>query len=557
MQLNQYELLKRGIYVENMTSISKIKDLTKMLSPIKTKYELIRIGGENDGGYLLPNDLIGIDACFSPGVADNASFEHDLFLKTGILSHLADYSVNGPPNNLKCKSFTKKYLGCINDDTTITLDSWVNLMEDVHLNTDFIMQMDIEGAEYPTLLDTSVDVLLKFRIITIEFHQTYAWGQLNFFNIAKSLFDKLLCFYYVVHNHPNNNDGSVDLGGLNIPRTFELTLLRKDRSYMGGFCHQFPHPLDRENVLHCANLILPNDWFTHNEEVVGDIRGVLCRPRCGLNDLLCSIERCWSYAVGTNRKLYVDSSYSGLRDNFWIYFLPVENSESIEFNLNYPLFDLVETFPKSIQGRVSTYTADYSLTKGGFTDNATDEIVSFDINTDFNTPLLVHEQGWIGGYLTSSNLLTKLRLTERVKLDIKKRLKLLPEKYFGIHIRHTDYLTDYVPFLEQLKLELEGENILICSDNFQVINYVKSEFLKSHVTRLSTFGENGMVRLHEHHSGTHQYTKNIEALTDLFALALARNIYFTNVNQTNRPSGFSLLAMSLNQNKHIVTKLLS
>ena len=37
--------------------IDQIKELIKALRPVKTKFDLIRIGGNNDGGYLIPNDL--------------------------------------------------------------------------------------------------------------------------------------------------------------------------------------------------------------------------------------------------------------------------------------------------------------------------------------------------------------------------------------------------------------------------------------------------------------------------------------------------------------------
>ena len=42
---------------------------------------LIRVGSKNDGGYLVPDDLKNINACFSPGVDLNVSFETDLALK--------------------------------------------------------------------------------------------------------------------------------------------------------------------------------------------------------------------------------------------------------------------------------------------------------------------------------------------------------------------------------------------------------------------------------------------------------------------------------------------
>ena len=53
----------------------------KILSLMKEKYistELIRVGGEGDGGYLVPNILKNISYCYSPGVSFTASFEKEL-----------------------------------------------------------------------------------------------------------------------------------------------------------------------------------------------------------------------------------------------------------------------------------------------------------------------------------------------------------------------------------------------------------------------------------------------------------------------------------------------
>ena len=50
---------------------------------------LVRIGGEGDGGYLLPDDLKGIRKCFSPGVSTTAEFEKHVARTYGIKSFLA------------------------------------------------------------------------------------------------------------------------------------------------------------------------------------------------------------------------------------------------------------------------------------------------------------------------------------------------------------------------------------------------------------------------------------------------------------------------------------
>jgi hypothetical protein len=64
-----------GISVSRCVDVQLVRCLIKRLHPVTTDKKLVRIGGEGDGGYLVPDDLDGVMACFSPGVGATASFE--------------------------------------------------------------------------------------------------------------------------------------------------------------------------------------------------------------------------------------------------------------------------------------------------------------------------------------------------------------------------------------------------------------------------------------------------------------------------------------------------
>lgn len=64
----------------------------ELLIPQSNPFKLIRIGGNRDGGYLIPDDLEGIDACFSPGVSNYKFFEDQMANEYGIKSHMCDFS---------------------------------------------------------------------------------------------------------------------------------------------------------------------------------------------------------------------------------------------------------------------------------------------------------------------------------------------------------------------------------------------------------------------------------------------------------------------------------
>jgi hypothetical protein len=148
--------------------MNPLNDLLVSLYPVKTNFELVRIGGNNDGGYLIPNDLEGITTCFSPGVDVTASFEKDL-LGRGIKSHLADASVNAPPDGLEVASFEKMFLGGVADKDHITLEQWTR--RSGGYVGDWILQMDIEGSEYD-LLDYifSNNFQVNIRYLIVQFH---------------------------------------------------------------------------------------------------------------------------------------------------------------------------------------------------------------------------------------------------------------------------------------------------------------------------------------------------------------------------------------------------
>jgi len=76
--VNRYDLMRSGVLVESCTKQDDLKNLINRIRPIKTGIDLLRVGGTADGGYLLPDDLAGISACFSPGVSDVAHFETEL-----------------------------------------------------------------------------------------------------------------------------------------------------------------------------------------------------------------------------------------------------------------------------------------------------------------------------------------------------------------------------------------------------------------------------------------------------------------------------------------------
>ena len=251
-------LLQRGRRIVPTTDPEALRKFFRMLQPVDGGKALIRLGATGDGGYLLPDDLDGIGHCFSPGVSTVADFELDLAGR-GIRSFLIDYSVESAPVSHPLIQFERKFLGLTNDDVYVRLDDWTKAMAPD--GSDFLLQMDIEGAEYDVLFDVSEETLQKFRILIIEFHHLDKLMLAGDFKLYDLVFRKLAKFFDVVHNHPNNCALPHRYGSFEIPPIMELTFLRKDRSVKRTPVRKFPHPLDHKNIEELDDFALPKCWY--------------------------------------------------------------------------------------------------------------------------------------------------------------------------------------------------------------------------------------------------------------------------------------------------------
>lgn len=259
--LNIEGLLSRGLMVEPVVPAADLVKLVRRFSPKRTEHSLVRVGSAFDGGYLIPDDLDGVVACFSPGVFNCADFEIDLLGRYGINSYQADYSVDGPPDGYIPLSFVKKFIGAYDDDMFMTMSRWMKGVWEYDLGADFILQMDIEGAEYESLLATPDELLKRFRTIVVEIHNLDKWGLPQFYSISNALIGKLLQHFVVVHVHPNNYGGMVVVNGVELPRTIEVTLHRRDRCKIVTDNNEFPHFLDAPCSPMMPDVILPSAFL--------------------------------------------------------------------------------------------------------------------------------------------------------------------------------------------------------------------------------------------------------------------------------------------------------
>lgn len=224
---------------------------------------LIRIGGDGDGGYLLPDDFNGIRHCFSPGVSTTTDFEEHIARDFGVKSFMADASVEGLTVDNPFFEFDRKFLGAYCDETFTTLEDWVEEKLGEDDDHDLLLQMDIEGAEFDVLIESDKRVLRRFRMMVIEFHRMERIFERNSLSLIRALFAKLHQDFVIVHLHANNYCSIAESRGVGIPPYFEITYWRRDRfeNLASGAPMHLPHPLDRPNVPENSDFTMPELWW--------------------------------------------------------------------------------------------------------------------------------------------------------------------------------------------------------------------------------------------------------------------------------------------------------
>ena len=250
--------LKLGFWIEFRSPSQQVMSVVKLLTPKQFGAPLIRAGANGDGGYLIPDDLVGVVGCFSPGVGDEASFEENL-LSRGIACWQADGSVDNPPFQHPQLNFTKKFLGVSNSPTTITLEKWIE--ESELTEGDLVLQMDIEGSEYESILISKDETLSRFRIAVVEFHILESLFSRGGLISMRSTLLRLLNHFHIVHIHPNNHTLPFSVYGAQVPSVLEVTFLRKDRGSETKPRLIFPNPLDRVNVSTMPAVQIPKTWI--------------------------------------------------------------------------------------------------------------------------------------------------------------------------------------------------------------------------------------------------------------------------------------------------------
>ena len=231
----------------------------------KKKFSLIRLGKNNDGGYLVgKKTILESEILISLGIGDDWSFESD-FLKINNQSKIIMYDRYPLAQNYFLKESIKSFLTIDFKKTLFNIKkfneskiffsnnkvkkrlirykSLDKIFQDEKINGKVFLKIDIEGSEYRILQDIFRHKHLICGLV-IEFHDI-DFHQQDLKNFIENLDLNL------THVHANNAS-VLDLDGN--PTCLELTF-EKNPDAIGDVA-EIPNALDQKNLSNVADHLI-------------------------------------------------------------------------------------------------------------------------------------------------------------------------------------------------------------------------------------------------------------------------------------------------------------
>lgn len=282
---------------------------------------------------------------------------------------------------------------------------------------------------------------------------------------------------------------------------------------------------------------------------------VLCRTMGGLNDTLVQIGRCFDYCVKFGRSLVVDTRLSGLMGDFEDYFdltgFPIE---VISYSkLGSQTLNRLTAWPASVQGVLGTYRAIGITGVIGLFESESLQKLTFDMNFEYSQSVLLHHSG--GGGEISRSLMKHLRFSTQTREEVQELIGSLPELYDAVHIRNTDYQSNWREFLLYVaRRSDEACPVVVFSDDPAVLEGAPAISPIFQPSRFFDFsGVQGPIHKFEKQTANEARRRVVQTLAEVIAMCCSRTFYFSRTRgRTGSPkspvSGFSALVKFLRSN---------
>ena len=189
-------------------------------------FELVRMGRDYDGGYIMLNDLQPGNIAYSFGISTDVSWDKAMASK-GYDVFMYDHTIEGLPEDNERFHFFRQGIsdGTTQDDRLKTLEELiaVNHHENEH---DMILKMDVEGAEWGFLENVRTETLMQFSQILFEFHGV---NSREIYPRVPEVLRKLNKTHQLVHIHGQNIGQYTSLGAKVFCNQIEVSYVLRDK----------------------------------------------------------------------------------------------------------------------------------------------------------------------------------------------------------------------------------------------------------------------------------------------------------------------------------------
>lgn len=188
--------------------------------------ELERVGPAGDGSYLLPIWWRELDTLISPGVGTEFGFdlafaEHG---KRSVLMLDPTVTLDELPSGMTHIRF---WLGRTEAPDTWTLSRCLEHIDESQSSSRLMLQMDIEGAEWQILAGADDEILSRFEIVIIEFHDLDKYLDRRSSCYARLAIENLCEQFELVSLEPTRGALELGNGPYRFHQTVETTWIRK------------------------------------------------------------------------------------------------------------------------------------------------------------------------------------------------------------------------------------------------------------------------------------------------------------------------------------------
>ena len=209
-------------------------------------FDLIRIGRDYDGGYIMLDDFEPGGIAYSFGISGDVSWDKDMASR-GYDVFMYDHTIDGLPEENTRFHWSKLGIadGVTHDDRLKTLEELIS-RNGHEGKRDMILKMDVEGAEWGFLESVKPETLSQFSQMTFELHNMI---KLADHERVLNILRKINETHQLVHLHANNVSSYVTIGGRNFAALFEVSYVLRDKyKFSGEYDVKLPLKIDMPNI---------------------------------------------------------------------------------------------------------------------------------------------------------------------------------------------------------------------------------------------------------------------------------------------------------------------